>query len=116
MTIATIARRFALALIILALLPCSSMGQGTAKRKPATHTLTIEGMQFGPATLTVKLGDSIVWVNKDMFPHTVTAKDGAFDSKQIEPGKSWTYRSVKKGTFAYVCSLHPTMQGQLQIK
>ena len=36
--------------------------------------------------------------------------------RKIEPGKSWTYRAVKKGTFAYVCSLHPTMQGQLRVK
>jgi plastocyanin len=116
MTIEAIARRFALPLIILALLPSSSTGQATSKPKPVTHTLTIEGMQFGPATLAVKTGDSIVWVNKDMFPHTVTARDGAFDSRQIEPGKSWTYRAVKKGTFAYVCSLHPTMQAQLRVR
>jgi hypothetical protein len=68
MTIEAIARRFALPLIILALLPSSSTGQATSKPKPVTHTLTIEGMQFGPATLAVKTGDSIVWVNKDMFP------------------------------------------------
>src|SRR5215212_5855168 len=116
MTIEMIARRFALPLIILALLPCSSTGQVTSKPKPVTHTVSIEGMQFQPAKLTVKPGDSIVWVNKDLFPHTVTAKAGVFDSRQIEPGKSWTYRSVKKGVFTYVCSLHPTMQAQLQVK
>jgi len=116
MTIEMIARRFALPLIILALLPCSSTGQVTSKPKPVTHTVSIEGMQFQPATLTVKPGDLIVWVNKDLFPHTVTAQEGAFDSRQIEPGTSWTYRSIRKGAFAYVCSLHPTMQAQLQVK
>ena len=109
------ARVFALPIAILALLPCST-GQAVAPDKPATHTITIEEMQFKPAELTVKAGDSIVWVNKDMFPHTATSKAKSFDSQQIEPGKSWTYRAVKKGAGPYICSLHPTMQGTLRVR
>ena len=40
---------------------------------PATHTVTMEAVSFKPESLTVKAGDSIVWVNKDPFPHTATA-------------------------------------------
>ena len=100
---------------VLALLPCS-VSQAASALAPATHTVTIEGTQFQPGELTVRIGDSIVWINNDPFPHTVTSKTGGFDSQQIQPGKSWKYRAVKKGVFPYVCSLHPTMQGRLRVK
>ena len=76
------------------------------------HTLTIEGMTFKPLQLTVKRGDRITWVNKDLFPHTVTA-DGLFDSQDIAPDKSWSYVAVKAGNHAYRCKLHPTMTARL---
>jgi plastocyanin len=100
---------------ILALLH-GSTGQVVAAAKPRTHTVTIEGMLFQPADLTVKPGDTVVWVNKDMFPHTVTSKTGAFDSRQIDAGKSWSYQVSTKGEFPYVCTLHPTMAGVLRVK
>ena len=109
------ARVLALPIAILALLPCST-GQAAAPARPVTHTVTIEAMQFEPADLTVKAGDAIVWVNKDMFPHTATSTEKLFDSRQIDPGQSWTYRAVKKGTVPYICSLHPTMQGTLRVR
>ena len=84
-----------------------SVGHGAAV-KPAKHTVTIEAVQFQPAVVDVKRGDSIVWVNKDPFPHTVTA-DGKFDSKEIKPGESWTYKVQQSGNLPYICTLHPTM-------
>ncbi len=100
---------------VLALLPCS-VSQAASAVTPASHTVTIEGTQFQPGELTVKIGDSIVWINNDPFPHTVTSKTGGFDSQQIQAGKSWKYRAVKKGEFPYICSLHPTMQATLRVK
>ena len=85
--------------------------RGTA-RKPATHTVTIDGSQFSPAALTVNEGDTVVWVNKDILAHTATSTSGGFDSKVIEPGKSWKLVVKKKGDFAYTCSFHP-MNGRL---
>jgi plastocyanin len=82
---------------------------------PATHTVVIEGVKFEPETLTVKRGETVVWVNKDPFPHTVTAK-GAFDSHDIAAGKSWKYTARKAGEYAYVCTLHPNMKGTLKVE
>jgi plastocyanin len=115
MTRATAVGALALAVMGLAPLSCSR-GQAAAAAKPTTQTITIEAMQFQPADVTVKPGDSVVWVNKDMFPHTATSKADAFDSRQIGPGKSWTYRAAAKGAFPYVCSLHPTMQGTVRVE
>jgi plastocyanin len=50
-----------------------------------------------------------------MFPHTVTSTADAFDSHQIDAGKSWKFRAAAAGEFPYVCSLHPTMQGMLRV-
>jgi len=85
-----------------------------AAEKSATHTVVIEALAYAPETLTVKRGDTIVWVNKDPFPHTVTAK-GAFDSHDIAAGKSWKYTARKAGEYAYICTLHPNMKGTLKV-
>ena len=79
------------------------------------HTVTIDGLKYEPAALSVARGDTVVWVNKDPFPHTVTAK-GAFDSREIAAGKSWKYTPRTAGMFDYVCSLHPNMKGTLTVK
>lgn len=81
----------------------------------ATHTVTIEGMQFQPATVTVKAGDTVVWRNKDLVPHTATAA-GKFDSKSIAPGGQWSWTAKAKGRQDYVCSFHPTMKGTVVVE
>jgi plastocyanin len=102
--------------VALGLLLCSMAGAATAAPRPATHTVTIDGTRFQSGDLTVKPGDTVVWVNKDPFPHTVTSKAGRFDSQTIASGKSWKYRAAKKGEFAYLCSFHPMMTGILRVK
>jgi len=79
------------------------------------HTVMIEGTKYEPATVTVKRGETVVWVNKDPFPHTVTAK-GVFDSHDIAAGKSWKYTARKAGEYAYTCTLHPNMKGTLKVE
>lgn len=80
-----------------------------------THTVRIEGMQFVPATLTVKAGDRIVWRNADLVPHTATAA-GRFDSGAIQPGKSWTHAVPPPGRYDYVCTFHPGMKATLVVQ
>jgi len=83
--------------------------------RAAEHTVTIDGLKYEPQAITVSRGDKVVWVNKDPFPHTVTAR-GAFDSREIAAGKSWKLTARKPGTFEYVCTLHPNMKGTLTVK
>jgi plastocyanin len=84
--------------------------------EPVTHTVTIENMRFDPESLSVKRGDSVVWVNKDLFPHTATADGKAFDSGDIAVGKSWTYVVAAPGRYTYTCSYHPSMKGTLIVQ
>jgi plastocyanin len=96
----------------------SAAGPERSRRaaKPAKHTVTIDAVQFQPSVVEVKRGDSIIWINKDPFPHTVTSKPGNFDSQQIQPGESWTYRVQQSGDVPYVCTLHPTMKATIRVK
>ena len=88
----------------------------TAGTKPQTHAVAIDASSFQSGYLSVNAGDSIVWTNRDFFPHTVTAVNGSFDSKEIAPGKSWKYTVRTKGTFEYKCAYHATMTGVLKVK
>lgn len=86
-----------------------------ADAKPAAHTVVIDGVKFDPEALTVRRGETVVWVNKDPFPHTVTAAR-VFDSHSIAAGASWKYVARKPGTYAYTCTLHPNMKGTLTVE
>ena len=83
---------------------------------PRTHTVVMEDMLFKPAVLAVASGDTIVWVNKDLVPHTATSTAGGFDSSVIPASGSWKYTVRKKGAVAYLCTLHPEMKGTLRVK
>jgi plastocyanin len=86
-------------------------------RAPTTHTVVIDSMQYQPESLTIAVGDSIVWENHDPFPHTVTSTlAGAFDSRSIAPAASWTFVSRTKGDFPYACMFHPMMKGTLRVE
>ena len=109
MRIATWATTLAVALCIAGVVASGRPG-------PKTHTVTIEGMRFQPQTLTVSSGDTIVWVNKDLVPHTATSKAGGFDSKTIQADESWTYTAGTKGEFAYICAFHPAMKATVRVQ
>jgi plastocyanin len=81
----------------------------------ATQTVIIEGMKFQPANVTVKPGDTIVWQNKDVVPHTATAA-GKFDSKNVDGGQSWTWTAGAKGRYDYVCTYHLGMKGTVVVE
>lgn len=109
MRIATFAAALSLTLVAIGL----AAGD---RATPKTHTVTMEGMRFHPEALTVAVGDTIVWVNKDVVPHTATSDAAGFDSKDIQGGESWRYTARSKGDFPYVCTLHPSMKALLYVK
>ncbi len=78
------------------------------------HTVTIVGMHFVPETLTAHRGDRVVWVNKDLVPHTATGQ--FFDSHNIAANASWSQVVHKAGRYPYICTLHPTMKAILIVE
>jgi plastocyanin len=88
---------------------------GAESGKAGAHTVTMDGTSYAPATIVVKKGETVTWVNRDPFPHTVTAA-GKFDSRSIPANGKWTYRATRKGEFPYICTLHPNMKGTLKVE
>ena len=88
----------------------------SAAAKSRTHTVTLRGMKNVPATLVVRAGDTVVWKNDDVVPHTATDRGKSFDSGNIEPGGSWSYVANRKGTYFYYCAYHPNTKGKLVVR
>ena len=82
----------------------------------AEHTVVIDGMAYTPATLHVKRGDRVVWVNRDLVPHTATAGRGAFDSGNIAAGARWATVATQTGVLDYHCTYHSPMTATLVVE
>jgi plastocyanin len=78
------------------------------------HHVVIDGMTFSPQVVRVKPGDTIVWENRDMFVHNVTAT--GMKSGDLAPGKTWRHVVRAKMSFDYLCTLHPVMKGRVEVK
>ena len=85
-----------------------------AAAAPRTHVVTMEKMKFGAVPSGVKVGDTILWVNKDMFRHTATAKDGSFNIDLPAGAKGKTVVR-KAGAIASTCKYHPGMRAVLKV-
>lgn len=75
--------------------------------------VTIKDFAFSPATVSIPVGGSITWKNLDQAAHTATDKNGAFDSGNLDNGKSYTFTFAKAGTYQVLCTYHPSMHGTI---
>jgi plastocyanin len=80
------------------------------------HQVTIDGFGFHPPSLMVKQGDTVEWHNTDPVPHTATGKDAGLDSGDIAASGTYRFTAKKKGRFAYLCTLHTIMKGELIVE
>jgi plastocyanin len=70
---------------------------------------------YAPEAMHVQPGSWVVWSNAGTDTHTVTAVDGAFDSRELNPSEGFSWYFTTPGTYAYVCALHPWMQGSVVV-
>lgn len=75
----------------------------------------IQGSKFVPAKSAVRLGDTVVWRNLDIVPHTATAKDASWDSALIPPSGEWEMMVSEDTRSDYYCVFHPSMIAVLEI-
>ena len=80
----------------------------------ATIQIAMENLVFSPPEATAKVGDTIEWINKDVFAHTATARNGDFDVT-MPPKKTVTSVVRKAGTIEYYCRFHPNMKAIISI-
>jgi len=102
--------------LFLAVLFSGVSALSSAAPKSGTHTVVIEALKFSPPTLVVKAGDTVIWKNKDAFPHNVSAENKGFRSPDFQSGQSWKFKASSVGVFPYVCTLHPGMKAVLTVK
>jgi plastocyanin len=82
---------------------------------PREYVVVIDKMKFGPVASTLRKGDAIVWVNRDIFRHTVTAANHSFDV-DLPPGAKVRIVLKSTGSIPFLCRYHPGMRGVLQVK
>ena len=96
-------------LIVLALLAGATVPAHTA-----TIQIVMDNLVVSPAEATAKVGDTIEWINKDIFAHTATARNGDFDVA-MPPKKTVTSVLKKAGTVEFYCRFHPNMKAVLTV-
>jgi plastocyanin len=85
-----------------------------AQAAPKTYTIVIDSLAFKPPPTSVHVGDTIVWLNKDILRHSATAADKRFDV-DLPAGKSGKAVMSKAGVVAYSCKFHPGMTGKIVV-
>jgi plastocyanin len=98
------------------LTPTPPAGSGAASRPPTRETVEIVDLDFQPGEIEVAAGGSVTWTNTGVAPHTATADDGAFDSRQLDSGERFTQTFASPGRFAYACAIHPSMTGVVVVR
>ena len=91
-----------------------TLGAMSVPAHAATLQIVMENLVVSPAEVTAKVGDTIEWINKDVFAHTATARNGDFDVT-IPPKKTVTSVLKKAGTVEYYCRFHPNMKAVVTI-
>lgn len=94
--------------------PQPTQGTQTTTEASAANTVAIQNFAFSPATLTVKAGTTVTWINKDSANHAI--KSDTFNSPSLAQGETFKFTFTNKGSFSYICSIHPTMQGKIIVE
>ncbi|WP_410581388.1 cupredoxin family copper-binding protein [Amycolatopsis sp. lyj-108] len=83
----------------------------------ATQQVMMQDYAYGPAALTVRVGDTVTWMQHDQAPHDVvtTSAPVAFRSPQLSAGQRWSHTFTKPGTYSYYCSVHPDMRATVTV-
>jgi len=104
--------------VMIAMLLLAGTPSVAANDQPAgaSADVKIDNFSFGPQTLTVSVGTTVVWTNRDDIPHTVVSADGVFKSKVRDTDEKFSYTFTKAGTYPYFCSVHPKMTGKVVVQ
>ena len=109
------------ALVLLAVAGCGGSGStdGTGTSTGGTSatgaSVTIKDFAFSPASVDIKVGESVTWTNDDSATHNVEG-DGGISSGDLANGQTYTKTFDTAGTYAYKCAIHPNMTGTVVVK
>jgi plastocyanin len=115
---------FTAGLAVILMLGVAGLGVGQkspialAQTNASAIEVKIDNFSFGPASLTVAVGTTVTWTNRDDIPHTVVSTDDAktFKSKVLDTDEKFSFTFSKAGTYPYFCSVHPKMTGKVIVQ
>jgi plastocyanin len=83
---------------------------------PNNPQVAIDNFNFVPKSLSVPVGTTVRWTNRDDVPHTVTSRDKKFTSQALDTDEAFTFTFAEPGTYAYFCAIHPIMTAEVVVK
>ena len=98
--------------VALTLAAACGGGGGAARR----HVIEISGFRYQPPAAEVRAGDTIVWINRDVVPHTATDRAKGWDTGSMAAGAEGSVVVERPGSYAYVCAFHPNMAATLVVR
>jgi plastocyanin len=106
----------ALGLSMAGLVVGTRAATAAAWQEPQRAEVKIDNFSFGPGTLTVPVGATVTWTNRDDIPHTVVSTEGVFKSKVLDTDEKFSFTFSKGGSYPYFCSIHPKMTGKVLVQ
>jgi amicyanin len=104
-------------LILVAAAACGGSGSGSGTTPVGPNTVVIKNFAFSPASLSVKVGTKVTFVNQDNVTHTATGSgsSSSINSGNLQQGQTYTITFTKAGTYSYICTIHPYMKGTIVV-
>ena len=101
----------------MASMPMAPPSGAGAAAPVAGNGVAIQGFAFAPAALTVPVGTTVTWTNRDSDAHTVTSdgSGGPLNSKALATGDTFSFTFTKAGTYHYLCTIHPFMTATVTV-
>jgi plastocyanin len=89
-----------------------------AQQTTSATVVKIDNFSFGPVALTVPVGTTVTWTNRDDIPHNAVSTDDPkiFKSKVLDTDEKFSFTFSKPGTYSYFCSIHPKMTGKIVVQ
>ena len=88
----------------------------TSAQQAQSSEVKIDNFSFSPAQITIRVGTTVTWTNRDDIPHTVVNDEKLFKSKALDTDEKFSFTFEKPGTYTYFCSLHPKMTGKVVVQ
>jgi plastocyanin len=97
--------------------PKSKFFAASAQEKTAASAeVKIDNFSFGPVAITVPVGTTVTWTNRDDIPHTVVSTEKVFKSKVLDTDEKFSFTFTRAGEYPYFCSIHPKMTGKVVVQ
>jgi len=102
-----------LGLVLAAVLGALASGCGGEGDDPPSGSVAVRDFEFAPAELEAQPGEAVTWDNQGEQIHNV--KGRGFFSRAMDPGSSYEFTFERRGTYEYLCTLHPQMTGRIVV-